>query len=70
MSDEQDPDWSDFGLARLKTEGEPIAYDTGAGPCVPMTRWEHFLHRIGKVRERLRYLPTRVWWAFFGDDYY
>jgi hypothetical protein len=71
MSDEQEPDWSKgFGLAPVKEEGAAMPFDPGAGPGVPLTWWGRFAHRAGKVRERLRYLPGRVWWAFFGDNYY
>jgi hypothetical protein len=70
MSDEQEPWSSGFGLAPLKTEGEALPYDLGAGPGVPLTRWGRVLHRVEIVRERLRYLPGRVWWALFGGTYY
>jgi hypothetical protein len=59
-----------LGLAPLKTEGEALPYDRGAGPGVPLTRWGRIKHRVGKVRERIRYIPTRLWWAVFGDEYY
>jgi hypothetical protein len=37
---------------------------------VPLTRWGRIRHRLGEVGRRLRYLPTRLWWAVFGDEYY
>jgi hypothetical protein len=59
-----------LGLAPLKTEGAALPYDPGAGPGVPLTRWGRVQRRLGKLRERLRYLPHRLWWAAFGDEYY
>ena len=49
-----------LGLASLKTEGEAMPYDT---TYVPPTKWQ-------RLRMRLRRLPSRVWWAVFGDEYY
>lgn len=59
-----------LGLAPLKTEGEALPYDRGAGPGRPLTLWEDLLCRLEAVRRRLRWLPHRLWWAAFGDEYY
>ena len=57
-----------LGLAPLKTEGERFVYDSGAGPPrQPLPRWRR---RLDAVADRLRWLPTRLWWALFGDEYY
>lgn len=54
-----------FGLAALKSEGERIIYDPNA-PNVPARRRS----RVAALRERPRYLPGRIWWAFFGGTYF
>jgi hypothetical protein len=59
-----------LGLAQLKTEGAAIAYDPGAGPGKPLTRWGHRARLARAVLRRLRWLPTRLAWAIFGDEYY
>jgi hypothetical protein len=59
-----------LGLAHLKTEGVAMPYDPGAGPGRPLTRRERLAQRLEAIRDRLRWLPTRLWWAVFGDEYY
>jgi hypothetical protein len=59
-----------FGLAPVKSEGATIAYDLDAGPGLPLTRLQRLRRRLGKVGDRLRWLPQRLWWAAFGSDYY
>lgn len=49
-----------LGLASLKTEGAAMPYDS---TYVPPTKWQ-------RLRMRLRRLPSRIWWAVFGDEYY
>lgn len=53
-----------FGLAEIKTEGARIPYDPDATYRPRKRRW------LPALRKRLRYLPDRVWWAFFGGTYY
>lgn len=51
-----------LGLAPLKEEGERLLIP-GLEPGPPPTRWE-------RLSRRLRATPHRLWWAFFGDEYY
>jgi len=62
-----------LGLAQLKTEGEAIVYDPGAGPPLQWSDlpWQdRLMLRWGALGHRLRWLPDRLWWALFGTGDY